>query len=69
MGADIAKYVQACMLCQRNKPEARKPAGLLQPLPIPGKFREAVSIELIMGLPKTAAGHDAIVVFVDSCPR
>ena len=65
MTSDIKAYVQACAKCQRSKPEARKPAGLLQPLPIPAKFWASVSMDLITGLPKTAAGYDAIVVFVD----
>ena len=65
MRSDVASYVQACVLCQRSKPEGKRPAGLLQPMPIPDKFWHAVSMDLITGLPKTAAGHDAIVVFVD----
>ena len=35
MKKDIAKYVAVCDVCQRVKAEHQKPAGLLQPLPIP----------------------------------
>ena len=35
MKKDIAEYVAVCDVCQRMKAEHQKPAGLLQPLPIP----------------------------------
>ena len=35
MKKDIAEYVAVCDVCQRVKAEHQKPAGLLQPLPIP----------------------------------
>ena len=35
MKKDIAEYVAVCDICQRVKAEHQKPAGLLQPLPIP----------------------------------
>jgi hypothetical protein len=35
MKKEIAQYVAQCDICQRTKAEHQKPAGLLQPLPIP----------------------------------
>ena len=35
MKKDIAEYVAVCDVCQRVKAEHQKPAGLLQPMPIP----------------------------------
>ena len=32
---DVESYVQSCPMCQRNKSTNQKPAGLLQPLPVP----------------------------------
>jgi hypothetical protein len=35
MKANVAQFVAQCDICQRVKEEHQKPAGLLQPLPIP----------------------------------
>ena len=35
MKKDIVEYVAVCDVCQRVKAEHQKPAGLLQPMPIP----------------------------------
>ena len=69
MQEDIKKYIISCESCQRNKPSQQAPAGLLQPLPIPDSPWKSVSMDLITHLPKTRAGHDAIVVFVDRCGK
>jgi hypothetical protein len=37
MKKEIAQYVARCDTCQRTKAEHQKPAGLLQPLPVPGE--------------------------------
>lgn len=65
LDADCTEYVASCPDCQRNKPSNQKPAGKLQPLPIPEANWDSVSLDLITKLPTTLAGHDAIVVFVD----
>ena len=62
---DVAAYVAACPSSQLNKASTQKPAGLLQPLPIPDYPWQSVSMDLITQLPCTARGHTAIVVFVD----
>ena len=65
LDSDVRQFVSTCDFCQKNKSSNQKPAGLLQPLTIP-EFRWArVSVDFITQLPKTAAGHSAIVVFVD----
>lgn len=63
--AYVRAYVSTCEACQRNKPSNRRPAGLLQPLPIPDKRWDSVSINFMINLPKTKSGFDAILVFVD----
>jgi hypothetical protein len=43
--------------------------GKLQPLSIPRRRWESVSMDLIVKLPTTADGHDSILVFVDRLSR
>jgi len=63
---DVERYCIACDLCARNKPLNRKAAGLLQPLPIPGRPWESISMDFVMGLLVTRDGHTGILVFVES---
>ncbi|WVZ49882.1 hypothetical protein U9M48_001205 [Paspalum notatum var. saurae] len=65
MKADIAKYVARCDICQRVKAEHQKPAGLLQPLPIPMWKWDEIGMDFVTGLPITPRGNDAIWVIVD----
>src|SRR5215208_1040389 len=69
MTTDVKKFVKSCEQCQRNKSGNQKPAGLLQPLKLPTKNWQQVSMDLIVTLPKTKAGFDAIVVFVDQLSK
>ena len=67
---DVGKYVSTCVACQANKSSNQRPIGLLQPLPIPKRRWEVVTMDLITGLPITRIGqHDAIVVFVDKLSK
>src|SRR5260370_20108261 len=61
----IRQHIQRCQSCQANKGSNQLPIGLLQPLDIPGKRWETVSMDLITSLPSTRRGNDAIIVFVD----
>ena len=63
--ADVATYVATCEECQRNKPSNVRPAGLLQPLEIPGQRWKKISMDFITHLPKTRAGYDSLLVMVD----
>ncbi|KAJ9533200.1 hypothetical protein QJQ45_018307, partial [Haematococcus lacustris] len=59
-------YVRSCHSCQVNKSSAKKPAGLLQPLPIPERPWDSVSMDLIVKLPASGPNkYDSILVFVD----
>ena len=69
MDDEIQQYVRSCDACQRNKPSQQATPGLLQPLPIPSHPWQQVSMDLITQLPKSRAGHDAIVVFVDKLTK
>ena len=60
MKIEIARYVARCDTCQKVKPMHLKPAGELQPLPIPAWKWEDISMDFIIGLPKTSKGYDSI---------
>ena len=64
MYRDIQKYVQSCDSCQRNKPITSSPAGLLQPLDIPQRNWDGISMDFITKLP-VSEEKDAIMVVVD----
>lgn len=61
---NVLHYVRECSVCQQNKQEHTYPARLLQPLPIPDRKWERLSIDFIMGFLK-AQGKDCIYVVVD----
>ena len=65
MKKDIAEYVAVCDVCQRVKAEHQKPAGLLQPMPIPEWKWDKLGMDFITGLPRTRSGYDSIWVVVD----
>ena len=69
MNKDIKKYIQTCESCQRNKSRNQQPTGLLQPLQIPTKKWEHVTMDFIVQLPTTKQGFDSIVVFVDKLSK
>ena len=64
MRRDTRTYVQSCVSCGRNKPRRHRPYGRLQPLPIPSRPWESVSIDFIEQLPDSD-GYSAILVIVD----
>jgi hypothetical protein len=65
MREDIAEYVARCDTCQRVKAEHQRPAGLLQPLEIPMWKWDDISMDIIVGLPRTQEGNDSIWVIVE----
>jgi hypothetical protein len=62
---DVATHVALCDVCQRVKAEHQRPAGLLQPLKVPEWKWEEISMDFIVGLPRTRDGYDSIWVIVD----
>ncbi|WVZ50768.1 hypothetical protein U9M48_001993 [Paspalum notatum var. saurae] len=65
MKRDIAEFVAKCDTCNRIKVEKQRPAGLMKPLEIPMCKWEKITMDFIVGLPRTPKGNDSIWVIVD----
>ena len=65
MKREIAKYVPECDICRRVKASHLRLSGTLQPLSIPEWKWEDISMDFIVGLPRTQKGYDSIWVIVD----
>jgi hypothetical protein len=64
MKQHIKDYVSKCETCLKAKPEHTKLPSLLQPLPVPDKACDVISMGFIKGLPKSK-NHATILVIVD----
>jgi hypothetical protein len=53
MKREIAQYVSECDTCQRINASHLKSAGALQPLSIPSRKWDDISMDFIVGLPNT----------------
>jgi hypothetical protein len=65
MKIEIARYVARCDTCRHVKAIYVKTVGPLQSLPIPTWKWEDISIDFIVGFPRTAKRYDSIWVIVD----
>jgi hypothetical protein len=65
MKIENARYVARCDTCRRVKVVRLKPAGMLQPLPIPSWKWDDIGMDFITGLPTTSRGFDSIWVIID----
>jgi hypothetical protein len=65
MKIEITRYVAKCDTCKRVKAVHLKTAGPFQSLPIPTWKWEDISMDFVVGLPKTFKGYDSIWVIVD----
>jgi Reverse transcriptase (RNA-dependent DNA polymerase)/RNase H-like domain found in reverse transcriptase/Integrase zinc binding domain len=65
MHEDVVHHLKHCESCLRNKVSTQKPQGEYQPLEIPQRRWDSVSMDLITHLPESKNGNDSVVVFVD----
>ncbi|TYK15933.1 reverse transcriptase [Cucumis melo var. makuwa] len=64
MRDDVMQYTKTCPICQQDKVEKVKVAGLLDPLSVPTRPWESVSMDFITHLPKVG-DFEAILVIID----
>lgn len=64
MRRDIQRFVERCHVCQLGKGKASN-AGLYLPLPLPTQPWIDISMDFVLGLPRTQRGHDSIFVVID----
>jgi hypothetical protein len=65
MRKDVERFVKSCDSCQKVKASKQKKVGPLQPLQIPGRRWESISMDLITDLPPSVNQNDSILVVVD----
>ncbi len=68
LDADVKRFCQACPVCQQTSPRTPPPT-LLIPLPIIEVPFERIGMDLVGPLPKSARGHEHILVIVDYATR
>ena len=65
----MREFILSCPVCQQEKSEHCVPAGLLQPLKLPEQKWADVSMDFIMGLPRSKSGNDGILTVVDRATK
>ncbi|WVZ58319.1 hypothetical protein U9M48_008600 [Paspalum notatum var. saurae] len=64
MKRDVERFVARCTTCHKAKSRLN-PHGLYMPLPVPSTPWEDISMDFVLGLPRTKRGRDSIFVVVD----
>ncbi|KAI3780620.1 hypothetical protein L2E82_10605 [Cichorium intybus] len=65
MKRDVGRFVEKCLTCLQVKSNHQKPYGEIQPLPIPEKKWDHITMDFMTKLPRTPRGYDSIWVIVD----
>ncbi|KAI2663045.1 Transposon Tf2-6 polyprotein [Labeo rohita] len=62
--SDTATFVKNCVVCSTTKASRQRPAGLLQPLPVPNRPWSHIAVDFITDLP-TSQGYTTILSVID----
>jgi hypothetical protein len=68
MRRDVERLVARCTTCQKAK-SCLGNHGLYMPLPVPSSPWLDISMDFVLGLPRTKKGRDIIFVVVDRIPK
>ena len=63
MEPEVREYMEACLVCARNKTSSGSRMGLLQPLPIPSR-PWSISMDFVTGLP-VSQGNTTVLTVMD----
>lgn len=69
ISVDVATYVRSCHNCQVNKSSTLAPAGLLQPMPVPERKWQVISLDFMTDFPVTKDQYDSCLVVVDKLTK
>ena len=64
MRRDMERFIARCTTCQKAKSRLN-PHGLYMPLLVPSAPWEDISMDFVLGLPRTKKGRDSVFVVVD----
>jgi hypothetical protein len=64
MRRDVERFISCCTTYQKAKSRLN-PRGLYMPLPVPSAPWENISMDFVLGLPRTKKGRDNVFVVVD----
>ncbi|KAK3246618.1 hypothetical protein CYMTET_43851 [Cymbomonas tetramitiformis] len=69
MSRDVSDWCKSCVVCQQTRPRNSYPDGQLNPLQVPVRLWQVVSIDFVTGLPRTERGYDAFATFTDKLSK